>query len=96
MNKQNKALLRSITNSNDDFEQGLINNLCEIIREMNQQYSGEEPGLPVGATLSTYIKARERDFIRETLKVYNGNRERTADVLGISIATMYRKLQGWK
>jgi DNA-binding NtrC family response regulator len=48
--------------------------------------------LPIGTKLSDYIKKQERMFIRETLKYNEGSREKTASMLGVSIATLYRKM----
>jgi DNA-binding NtrC family response regulator len=48
--------------------------------------------LPIGSTLDDFIKAQERLFIQETLKYNNGSREKTASMLGVSIATLYRKM----
>ena len=48
--------------------------------------------LPIGSTLSEYIKKQEKIFIRETLKYNEGSREKTASMLGVSIATLYRKM----
>ena len=48
--------------------------------------------LPIGSSLSDFIKKQERVFIRETLKYNEGSREKTASMLGVSIATLYRKM----
>ncbi len=48
--------------------------------------------LPIGTSLSGYIKKQEKIFIRETLKYNEGSREKTASMLGVSIATLYRKM----
>lgn len=48
--------------------------------------------LPIGSTLDDFIRAQERLFINETLKYNNGSREKTASMLGVSIATLYRKM----
>lgn len=48
--------------------------------------------LPIGTNLSDYIKKQEKLFIRETLKYNGGSREKTASMLGVSIATLYRKM----
>ena len=48
--------------------------------------------LPIGSKLAGYIKKQEKLFIRETLKYNSGSRERAASMLGISIATLYRKM----
>lgn len=48
--------------------------------------------LPIGSKLDEFIKGQERVFIHETLKYNNGSREKTASMLGVSIATLYRKM----
>lgn len=48
--------------------------------------------LPIGSTLDDFVRSQERLFIQETLKYNNGSREKTASMLGISIATLYRKM----
>lgn len=48
--------------------------------------------LPIGSKLNDFIKKQERMFIRETLKYNEGSREKTASMLGVSIATLYRKM----
>ena len=48
--------------------------------------------IPLGESLSDYIRKQERTFIRETLKFNEGSREKTAGMLGVSIATLYRKM----
>lgn len=48
--------------------------------------------LPIGSTLDDFIRGQERLFIQETLKYNNGSREKTASMLGVSIATLYRKM----
>ena len=53
---------------------------------------GGKVQLPIGSTLDDYIRGQERIFIQETLKYNNGSREKTATMLGVSIATLYRKM----
>ena len=53
---------------------------------------GSKVQLPIGSPLDDFIRAQERLFIQETLKYNNGSREKTASMLGISIATLYRKM----
>lgn len=48
--------------------------------------------LPIGAALSDFVRKQEKIFIRETLKFNGGSREKTASMLGVSIATLYRKM----
>ena len=49
--------------------------------------------LPIGTTLDEFIKGQEKLFINESLKYNNGSREKTASMLGVSIATLYRKME---
>jgi DNA-binding NtrC family response regulator len=63
-----------------------------VVRQANaapQELSGE---LPVGQTLDDYISEQERRYIEETIRFHAGNREKAAKTLGISMATLYRKL----
>ncbi len=48
--------------------------------------------LPIGTRLSDFVKKQEKIFIRETLKYNGGSREKTASMLDVSIATLYRKM----
>jgi DNA-binding NtrC family response regulator len=48
--------------------------------------------LPIGTTLNDFIRKQEKVFIRETLKFNEGSREKTASMLDVSIATLYRKM----
>lgn len=48
--------------------------------------------LPIGSALADFIKKQEKLFILETLKYNGGSREKTASMLGVSIATLYRKM----
>jgi DNA-binding NtrC family response regulator len=49
--------------------------------------------LPIGQTLDEYIREQERRYIEETIKFNVGAREKAAKMLGISMATLYRKLE---
>ncbi|MDB6135633.1 MAG: DNA-binding response regulator [Verrucomicrobiales bacterium] len=66
-----------------------ITRKVEVSDEENQELKHH---LPVGTPLGDFIKKQERLFIRETLKFNDGSREKTASMLGISIATLYRKM----
>jgi DNA-binding NtrC family response regulator len=46
----------------------------------------------VGQQLDDFVRNQERKYIEMTLKFNQGSREKTASMLGISIATLYRKL----
>ncbi len=48
--------------------------------------------MKVGDTLETFIQQQERGYIEATLDHFEGSREKAANVLGISMATLYRKV----
>ena len=66
-----------------------ITQKIEITDEENGAFKHQ---LPIGSALSEYIKKQEKIFIRETLRFNEGSREKTASMLGVSIATLYRKM----
>ena len=45
--------------------------------------------LPVGSSMDTL----EREAIRKTLRMHDGNKTQTAKTLGIGIRTLYRKME---
>jgi DNA-binding NtrC family response regulator len=51
-----------------------------------------ESSLPVGNSLAVFIAEQERLFIEETIRMNQGARDRAAQMLGISTATLYRKI----
>jgi DNA-binding NtrC family response regulator len=53
---------------------------------------GDEIHLPIGATLDEI----ERTFILATLKHFEGDKRRAADVLGCSLKTLYNKLHAYQ
>jgi DNA-binding NtrC family response regulator len=53
---------------------------------------GENIQMPIGATLEQI----ERTFILATLKHFEGDKRRTADVLGCSLKTLYNKLHAYQ
>ena len=66
----------------------------QVIRQANAPVIGEVSGsLPIGQTLDEYIREQERRYIDETIKFNGGSREKAAKMLGISMATLYRKLE---
>jgi len=66
-----------------------ITQKVEITDDENEQIRHH---LPIGSPLSDFIKKQEKLFILETLKYNGGSREKTASMLGVSIATLYRKM----
>jgi len=49
--------------------------------------------MPVGEKLDDYIQQQERRHIEATLAHCGGSREKAASMLGISMATLYRKIE---
>ncbi|MDQ6625118.1 MAG: sigma 54-interacting transcriptional regulator, partial [Verrucomicrobiota bacterium] len=49
--------------------------------------------MPVGQPLDEFIQQQERKYIEATLNHVDGAREKAASLLGISMATLYRKLE---
>ncbi len=66
--------------------------ITQKIEISDEETEGLKHQLPIGSRLSDYIKKQEKLFIRETLKYNEGSREKTASMLGVSIATLYRKM----
>ncbi len=54
-------------------------------------YPGSSLKIPIGST----IAEAERQLILATLEHYGGNREKTAELLGISLKTLYNRLRGY-
>ena len=66
--------------------------ITEPIEAVTKSTTEGVASLPIGTKLDDYIKSQERLFIQETLKLNDGSREKTACMLGVSIATLYRKI----
>ncbi len=49
--------------------------------------------MPVGQTLDEFVQQQERNYIEATLAHCDGSREKAASMLGISMATLYRKVE---
>ena len=49
--------------------------------------------MPVGQKLDEFIQQQERSYIEATLEHCGGAREKAATMLGISMATLYRKVE---
>jgi DNA-binding NtrC family response regulator len=65
-----------------------------VVRHASGSNGDEKPsGLPIGQTLDEYIREQERRYIEETIKHNGASREKAAKMLGISMATLYRKLE---
>ena len=66
-----------------------------VVRHANAQNLDDQSDgdMPVGQSLDEYISEQERRYIEETTKHNAGSREKAAKMLGISMATLYRKLE---
>lgn len=53
-------------------------------------------GLPLGQTLDAFVTSQERLYIDATIKSCGGARDKAAKLLGISLATLYRKMDSKK
>jgi len=65
----------------------------QAVRQANSAPAEHTGTLPIGQTLDEYIREQERGYIDETIKFNGGSREKAAKMLGISMATLYRKLE---
>ena len=65
----------------------------QVVRQAHAPAVEHTGTLPVGQTLDEYIRDQERRYIEETIKFNAGSREKAAKMLGISMATLYRKLE---
>jgi transcriptional regulator with PAS, ATPase and Fis domain len=45
-----------------------------------------------GKSLKAFLKAKEREYLSQVLRYVEGDKERAAKALKISLATLYRKL----
>ena len=47
-----------------------------------------------GRSLRNFLRSKEREYLGQVLKNYDGDKEKAAKSLHISLATLYRKLAG--
>ena len=64
-----------------------------VIRQASAPVVEKTGEFPVGQTLDEYVKEQERRYIEETIKFNGASREKAAKMLGVSMATLYRKLE---
>jgi len=62
------------------------------LRDASGAHTNDEIRLSIGATLDEI----ERTFILATLKHFQGDKRRAADVLGCSLKTLYNKLHAYQ
>jgi DNA-binding NtrC family response regulator len=65
---------------------------AQVLYDRDSFETVSEADWQVGQPLDNFVRAQERKYIELTLKFNQGSREKTASMLGISIATLYRKL----
>jgi transcriptional regulator with PAS, ATPase and Fis domain len=65
---------------------------AQVLYDRDSFETISEADWQVGQPLDNFVRAQERKYIELTLKFNQGSREKTASMLGISIATLYRKL----
>ena len=63
-----------------------------VLQESEVLEAQPEVEWQVGQRLDEFVRNQERKYIEMTLRFNQGSREKTASMLGISIATLYRKL----
>jgi DNA-binding NtrC family response regulator len=64
----------------------------QILSEIGNFEVRSDTEWEVGQQLDHFVRHLEKKYIEKTLKFNQGSREKTASMLGISIATLYRKL----
>ena len=64
----------------------------QVVRQANAPAQEGTNTMPVGQKLDDYTRDIERRYIDETIKFNAGSREKAAKMLGISMATLYRKI----
>ena len=64
----------------------------QVTRRVSAPAGATPDKLPIGEPLDAFVKDLERQFIEETIRFNGGSRERAAKMLGISMATLYRKI----
>jgi len=75
-----------------DGELSLSEQDMPTLRDATGANASDEIHIPIGATLDEI----ERTFILATLKHFQGDKRRAADVLGCSLKTLYNKLHAYQ
>ena len=67
----------------------------EHLPEYFRQMSSSHASMPAGAhqTLRDAVKAFERTYIEQVLAQHERNKEATAQALGVSLSSLYRKME---
>jgi len=65
----------------------------QIVSAQGEKAPPTVAAMPVGQKLDEFIQQQERGYIEATLGHCSGSREKAASMLGISMATLYRKIE---
>ena len=89
--KRDRASLCLVRERYDFAERIFRRTSCR--RRTAKKRNRASPAMPVGETLDDFIQQQERGYIEATLAHCGGSREKAASMLGISMATLYRKVE---
>jgi DNA-binding NtrC family response regulator len=64
-----------------------------VSQALGEKTEQARASMPVGEPLEDFIQQQERGYIEATLAHCGGSREKAATMLGISMATLYRKVE---
>jgi two-component system response regulator HydG len=89
--------LRNVIENMVLLARGDVLSVDDIPAEVRPDHAGSTNNKAGGYQLAGRSLAEvEADLVRETLKLFGGNREKTANVLGIGERTLYRKIKEYK
>lgn len=91
-----RELLHALERGATLAEKGVIRR-CDLPPEILDRPQGQEEAIPEAPsaecmTLKAYLRACERQYLQKVLAENGGDKEKAARLLGISVATIYRKL----
>ncbi|MFN3407065.1 MAG: helix-turn-helix domain-containing protein, partial [Caldimicrobium sp.] len=66
------------------------------LNEIPERIKGTKKEEKLKKTLKEALEEFEKSFLKNTLMEYNYNKEEVAEVLGIDLATLYRKLKKYQ
>ena len=67
---------------------------AKVINATGGATAAGEPVDMKGQSLRFFLRAKEREYLEQVLKSFEGDKEKAAKALRISLATLYRKLPG--
>jgi len=72
---------------------GEVIGLADLPRNLREQSDLDTPASPIHFEVGQSLASLELEAIRRTLQAVGGNREAAASILGIGVATLYRRLK---